>query len=84
MRDEWDGVSILRKRKRERGQIEKWFEEKGYGFARLGDEMIFIHVSKVFDHEPGKQMLREGSTIEATVITAVKGRQAVDVEVIEF
>ena len=61
----------------------KWFEsKKGYGFL-LSDsgEEFFIHYSGI--NAEGYKTLNEGETVVFDVIDTEKGRQAINVTVIE-
>lgn len=64
---------------REQGTV-KWFNvSKGYGFVtRSNGEDIFVHFRSI--RGKGRRILREGQTIEFTLIDGEKGPQAEDVE----
>ena len=66
------------------GYVDKWFPNKGFGFATLNDESVFLHISKIYEWDTGEIKIKEGSKIEAFIINAVKGRQAVDIEVVKY
>jgi len=66
------------------GQVDKWFDEQGYGFATINGENVFLHISKFYGHKEVEIKVKEGSKIEAGIIDAVKGRQAVDIEILEY
>jgi cold shock CspA family protein len=77
-------VEVKRHRVRCRGYVDKWFEEKGYGFVAIDGETIFLHVTKLVNYVPGESKVRQGSYIELSIVNAVKGRQAIDVAVLEY
>lgn len=61
----------------------KWFDsKKGYGFI-LNDEgdEIFVHFTAII--KEGFKALTEGQQVEYEIGEGTKGRQAVDVKVIE-
>lgn len=61
----------------------KWFDsKKGYGFI-LNDEgdEIFVHFTAII--KEGFKALTEGQQVEYEIGEGVKGRQAVDVKVVE-
>ncbi len=64
---------------REQGTV-KWFNvSKGYGFVtRSNGDDIFVHFRSI--RGEGRRLLREGQTIEFSVVEGEKGPQAEDVE----
>lgn len=64
---------------REQGTV-KWFNvSKGYGFVtRSSGEEIFVHFRSI--RGEGRRALREGQSVEFTVVDGDKGPQAEDVE----
>lgn len=64
---------------REQGTV-KWFNvSKGYGFVtRSNGDDIFVHFRSI--RGEGRRLLREGQTIEFSVVDGEKGPQAEDVE----
>lgn len=63
--------------------VVKWFENsKGYGFITIEDGSdVFVHYSGI--NMVGHKYLEEGQTVEFYVMNVEKGRQAVNVTVIE-
>ena len=63
--------------------VVKWFENsKGYGFITIEDGSdVFVHYSGI--NMVGHKYLEEGQTVEFDVMNVEKGRQAVNVTVIE-
>jgi len=71
--------------RKQTGKVEKWFEDKGFGFIRIKDGTIFLHVTKVIGHNDGEETkIKEGTLVSFNVIQATKGKQAVDVEILEY
>lgn len=70
--------------KREQGKV-KWFNDaRGYGFIIDEEditEQFFVHYSSV--NVDGFKTLKEGQTVEFTLVQTDKGIQATDVDVIE-
>lgn len=68
----------LSSEERERGQV-KWFNvSKGYGFVtRESGEDVFVHFRSI--RGEGRRMLREGQSVEFTVVDGDKGPQAENV-----
>jgi len=64
---------------REQGTV-KWFNvSKGYGFVtRANGDDIFVHFRSI--RGEGRRLLREGQSIEFSVINGEKGPQAEDVQ----
>jgi cold shock CspA family protein len=62
---------------RQRGKISKWYPDRGYGFVkqRQGEKDIFVHAIQC----PDKQNLSEGTEIEFTLMSTLKGPAAHDV-----
>jgi len=75
---------VTKQRTRYRGYVDKWFEAKGYGFVSIDGETVFLHVTKLCDYTPGESKVRQGSYVELSIVNAVKGRQAIDVKVLEY
>lgn len=65
-----------------RGKV-KWFDKKkGYGFLVMEDDTeIFVHYSGL--NMEGFKSLKPGQTVTFDVIETERGRQAVNVTVIE-
>jgi len=55
--------------------IVEWFDDKGYGFARLkgGTKRIFVHVKSL---EKGLSRLKKGDELELEIITGRTGKPA--------
>ena len=67
------------------GKVIKWFDGRGFGFAILDNQKIFLHVSKFDGHVVGDSVkVRIGSIIEARIARAVKGKQAFEIKIIEY
>lgn len=70
--------------KREQGKV-KWFNDaRGYGFIIDEEditEQFFVHYSSV--NVDGFKTLKEGQTVEFTLVQTDKGIQATDVDIIE-
>ena len=64
-----------------RGRV-KWFNnEKGYGFIEVGsgiNEDVFVHYSAI--EKDGYKTLKEGDSVEFTLIKTAKGDQAINVK----
>ena len=62
----------------------KWFNsQKGYGFLTSEDGIdIFVHYSGIVTDKKFKNLV-EGENVEFSVIDAEKGKQAVDVVVVD-
>lgn len=62
----------------------KWFNnQKGFGFITMEDGTdIFVHYSGIVSEEKFKS-ITEGQTVEFEIMDGEKGKQAVDVTVIE-
>ncbi len=60
--------------------IVEWFDNKGYGFARMhgGSERIFVHAKSLNKDRHGKSLsrLKKGDELELEVIKGLKGRPA--------
>lgn len=63
--------------------VVKWFDNsRGYGFITMEDGTdIFVHYSGI--NKEGFKFLTEGQTVEFDVMNVEKGRQAVNVTVVE-
>lgn len=60
----------------------KWFNvKKGYGFLITNDTEIFVHYSGL--NMEGFKTLKPGQTVSFAVLNTERGRQAVNVDVIE-
>ena len=72
--------------RKQTGTVEKWFEDKGFGFIRMKDDTcIFLHVTKILGHNDGESTkIKEGTNVSFDVIQATKGKQAVDVEILKY
>ncbi len=66
-----------------RGKV-KWFDsKKGYGFIKAEDGTdVFVHWSGIVSEEKFKS-ISEGQTVEFDVIDVERGKQAVNVSVVE-
>ena len=64
--------------------IVKWFNNtKGFGFITMEDGTdIFVHYSGIVSEEKFKS-IAEGQTVEFEIVDCEKGKQAVNVTVIE-
>ena len=64
--------------------IVKWFHnQKGYGFITMEDGTeVFVHYSDIVSEKKFK-FLEEGQTVEFEIVDVEKGKQAVNVIVIE-
>ena len=62
----------------------KWFNnQKGYGFITMEDGTdIFVHYSGIVSEEKFKS-IAEGQTVEFEIVDVERGKQAVNVTVIE-
>lgn len=62
----------------------KWFNNsKGYGFITMEDGTdIFVHYSGIVSEEKFKS-IAEGQTVEFEIVDVERGKQAVNVTVIE-
>lgn len=62
----------------------KWFNnQKGYGFITMEDGTdIFVHYSGIVSEEKFKS-LTEGQNVEFDIVDVERGKQAVNVTVIE-
>lgn len=62
----------------------KWFNNsKGYGFITMEDGTdIFVHYSGIVSEEKFKS-IKEGQTVEFEIVDVERGKQAVNVTVIE-
>ena len=62
---------------REKGKV-RWFNNaKGYGFIERGQgEDIFVHYSSI--KADGYRSLKEGQSVEFTVVNGAKGLQAAE------
>lgn len=61
----------------------KWFNnQKGYGFLTMEDGTdIFVHYSGI--NKEGFKSLAEGQTVEFEITDGEKGKQAINVTVVE-
>jgi len=76
---------VSNEKQRHMGRVTKWFEDRGFGFAILDNQKVFLHVSKFNGHTFGHPVnVRVGSKIEATIVKAVKGKQAFYVDTVEY
>lgn len=67
------------------GKVSNWFDDRGFGFAILDNQKVFLHVSKFNGHVFGSPVnIRVGSVIEASIVKAVKGKQAFNIEIIKY
>jgi CspA family cold shock protein len=75
----FDSFDSFKSAEREQGTV-KWFNvSKGYGFVtRSNGDDIFVHFRSI--RGEGRRLLREGQTIEFSVVDGEKGPQAEDVE----
>ena len=64
--------------------IVKWFNyQKGYGFITLEDGTdIFVHYSGIVSDKKFKS-IEEGQTVEFEITDGEKGKQAINVTVVE-
>lgn len=77
--------STLNAKQRYTGKVIKWIEDRGFGFAILDNQKVFLHVSKFNGHIFGNPVnVRVGSIIEAIIVKAVKGKQAFHIDVIKY
>ena len=62
----------------------KWFNnQKGYGFIAMEDGTdIFVHYSGIVSEEKFKSIV-EGQTVEFEITDGEKGKQAINVTVVE-
>lgn len=62
----------------------KWFNsQKGYGFITMEDGTdIFVHYSGIVSEKKFKSIM-EGQTVEFEIVDGEKGKQAINVTVIE-
>lgn len=64
-----------------KGKISKFFSYRGYGFISVGSEErdIFFHMSKY----PATKMPTRGQLVEFSVDMTPKGKEAVDIKVLQ-
>lgn len=68
---------------RERGTV-KWFNDaRGYGFiSRVDADDVFVHFSAIQQEDGRRKTLKEDQEVEFKVVSAEKGLQAIDVEIL--
>lgn len=54
------------------GEVIKWFDDKGYGFVKSGNETYFLHISEMENQD--KPSI--GDTISFDVVKTERGQQA--------
>jgi len=63
-----------------RGKLDKWFDEKGYGFIKAEDgKRLFVHNWDIYGTEP----IREKQRMEFKVKQTEKGPRAVFVTIVD-
>ncbi len=63
-----------------RGKLDKWFDDKGYGFIRADDgKRLFVHNWDIY----GTETIRERQRMEFKVKETEKGLRAVFVKIVE-
>ena len=63
-----------------RGKLNKWFDEKGYGFIKADDgSRLFVHNWDIYGTEP----IREKQMMEFKVKQTEKGLRAIYVKIVE-
>jgi len=64
-----------------RGKLDKWFEEKGYGFIKADDgRRLFVHNWDIY----GTESIREKQRMEFEVMKTEKGLRAIYVNILRF
>ena len=73
-------VSETEIKKGMRGKLNKWFDEKGYGFIKADDgRRLFVHNWDIYGTEP----IREKQRMEFKVKQTEKGLRAIYVKIVE-
>ncbi len=60
-----------------KGEVKKWFEEKGFGFISCDGKDYFAHVTKLLG---GYASLDIGDKVKFKIVDSPKGKQAIDIE----
>lgn len=63
-----------------KGEVSKWFAEKGYGFVTADDgKSYFLHIKQI----SGEEMPDVGTQVKFNVVKTSKGEQAHNVVIIQ-
>jgi len=63
-----------------RGKLDKWFDEKGYGFIKSDDgRRVFVHNWDIYGTEP----IRVKQKMEFKIRQTEKGPRAISVNILE-